>query len=334
MATYAIGDVQGCYYELRALLDRLRFDADEDDLWFVGDLVNRGPSSLDCLRFVMQLGARATVVLGNHDLHLLARACGAPRKPRRGDTLDAVLAAPDRDELLDWLRQRPLLHHDALLGYTMVHAGLPPQWNLATATLCAREVEQALRGHDHRVFLAEMYGDEPDLWSDGLTGIARLRFAVNALTRMRFVTDDGRLELKAKGAPSAAPDGAIPWFAVRGRASSGLHLIFGHWSTLGEADGFGVYPLDSGCVWGGKLTALRLDGDGGWTVVPCKGARTPGALRTTPRPAPVSRAVNPAFAFAHAPSRRTFRQCGSCSQDAYVATTCRRARGPDCAGRA
>jgi bis(5'-nucleosyl)-tetraphosphatase (symmetrical) len=275
MATYAIGDLQGCYPELRALLDRLRFDPARDDLWFVGDLVNRGPTSLECLRFVKRLGARAKVVLGNHDLHLLAIALGAGRKPRRGDTLQEVLDAPDRDELLDWLRRRPLLHHDPLLGYTMVHAGLPPQWDLATATLCAREVEGVLAGPDHAAFLGEMYGDQPDLWSEGLTGTARLRFAVNALTRMRFCTHDGRLELHAKGAPRAAPPELVPWFAVRGRRSTSLNLIFGHWSTLGEADGFGVFPLDTGCVWGGRLSALRLDGEGGWTRVPCRGALVP-----------------------------------------------------------
>jgi bis(5'-nucleosyl)-tetraphosphatase (symmetrical) len=277
LAVYAIGDLQGCYIELRELLDRVGYDRDEDRLWFVGDLVNRGPHSLECLRWVKDLGERAVVVLGNHDLHLLAVAAGGGRKQKAGDTLDPILGAPDSAALLDWLRTRPLLHHDATLGYTMVHAGLPPQWDLATATLCAREVEQALRGPAHREFLKDMYGDQPDLWSDGLTGMARLRFSVNALTRMRFCTSDGRLNLKHKGAPHTASGELLPWFAVRERRSAGLHLIFGHWSTLGEAEGFGVYPLDSGCVWGGKLTALRLDGEGGWTAIPCKGARKPDA---------------------------------------------------------
>jgi bis(5'-nucleosyl)-tetraphosphatase (symmetrical) len=275
MAVYAIGDLQGCYIELRELLDRLGYDRDEDRLWFVGDLVNRGPHSLECLRWVKELGERAVVVLGNHDLHLLAVAAGNGRKQKPSDTLGTILEAPDREQLLDWLRTRPLLHHDATLGYTMVHAGLPPQWDLATATLCAREVEQALRGPGHREFLADMYGDQPDRWSDGLTGMARLRFSVNALTRMRFCTSDGRIDLKVKGAPHTASGELLPWFAVRDRRSVGLHLIFGHWSTLGEAEGFGVYPLDSGCVWGGKLTALRLDGEGGWTAIACKGARKP-----------------------------------------------------------
>jgi len=275
MAVYAIGDLQGCYIELRALLDRVGYDRDEDRLWFVGDLVNRGPNSLECLRWVKDLGERAVVVLGNHDLHLLAVAAGNGRKQKPTDTLDAILGAPDSAALLDWLRTRPLLHHDATLGYTMVHAGLPPQWDLATATLCAREVEQALRGPGHLAFLKEMYGDEPDLWSDGLTGMARLRFSVNALTRMRFCSNDGRIDLRAKGAPHTASGDLIPWFTVRERKSAQLHLIFGHWSTLGEAEGFGVYPLDTGCVWGGKLTALRLDGEGGWTSIPCKGARKP-----------------------------------------------------------
>jgi len=275
MATYAVGDLQGCYYELRALLDSLRFDPADDTLWLVGDLVNRGPTSLECLRFARDLGGRAVVVLGNHDLHLLAVAAGNQRKTKPTDTLGPILAAPDRDELLDWLRRRPLLHHDATLGYTMVHAGLPPQWDLATATLCAREVEGVLRGDGWRAFLDQMYGDQPDRWSEGLTGIERLRFSVNALTRMRFVTDDGRIELKAKGAPHTAPIGVTPWFAARDRRSANLDLIFGHWSTLGEAEGYGVFPLDSGCVWGGKLTALRLDGAPKWTTLPCKGARVP-----------------------------------------------------------
>ena len=275
MATWAIGDLQGCYYELRALLERLRFDPATDQLWLVGDLVNRGPTSLECLRFARDLGARAVVVLGNHDLHLLAVAAGNQRKLKASDTLGPILGAPDRDELLDWLRKRPLLHHDAALGYTMVHAGLPPQWDLATATLCAREVEGVLRGDGWRQFLDQIYGDQPDRWSEGLTGIERLRYSVNALTRMRFVTDDGRIDLRVKGAPHIAQPGITPWFAARGRKSANLELIFGHWSTLGEADGFGVFPLDTGCVWGGKLTALRLDGDPEWTAVPCKGARVP-----------------------------------------------------------
>lgn len=276
MATYAIGDVQGCFDELQLLLRQCDFQAKKDKLWFVGDLVNRGPKSLEVLRFVRDLGKRAVTVLGNHDLHLLAVACGNQRKQKPSDTLAPILGAPDRDELLDWLRQRPLLHHDAALGYTMVHAGLPPQWDLATATLCAREVESALRGPGWKGFLDQMYGDQPDRWSEGLTGIERLRYSVNALTRMRFVYEDGRIDLKSKGAPHTAPVGVMPWFAARGRKSANLELIFGHWSTLGEAEGFGVYPLDTGCVWGGRLTALRLDGEPKWIAVPCKGARVPG----------------------------------------------------------
>ncbi len=278
MATFAVGDVQGCHDELRRLLERMDFDAAEDRLWFTGDLVNRGPRSLATLRFVKSLGERAVCVLGNHDLHLLAVAAGTAER-RRSDTLDEVLAAPDRDELLDWLRQRPLLHHDAGLGYTLVHAGLPPQWDLAQASACARELETALRGETAVEFFRHMYGNEPRRWSADLRGAERLRFIVNCFTRLRYCSAEGELDLKAKGAPGSQPAGYLPWYAVPGRRSAGLHILFGHWSTLGEVEGHEVYNLDTGCVWGGRLTALRLDGDdsGGWYSVDCPMAQPPGA---------------------------------------------------------
>ena len=271
MAVYAIGDLQGCYDEFRALLDRLRFEPARDRLWLTGDLVNRGPASLATLRAVRSMGPAVTVVLGNHDLHLLA-ASTQPERLRPSDTLDAVLAAPDRDELLDWLKRLPLLHVDPLLGWAMVHAGLPPDWDLATAADCAAEVSAAL-SEDPRAFFAAMYGDQPDRWADGLGGVDRLRFTVNCLTRLRFLTHDGRLLLKYKGPPEGAPRGAQPWFRVPGRRSAGARIVFGHWSALGYCETDGVVSLDSGCVWGGALTALRLDARAAPVQLACRGAR-------------------------------------------------------------
>lgn len=275
MSTYAIGDVQGCYDELRRLLNMLSFDPAIDTLWFAGDLVNRGPQSLATLRFVKSLGARALTVLGNHDLHLLAVAHGHLRYHRK-DTFTDVLAAADRDELLDWLRARPLLHHDAALGYTLVHAGLPPQWNIVTAQRCARDVEAALQGPDCGVYLGQMYGNEPDRWSEALTGWPRLRFITNCFTRLRYCDEMGRVALEEKGPPGSQPAPYRPWFSVPGRASADDKIIFGHWSTLGSCTAKNVYPLDTGCLWGGQLTALRLEGEPRWTRVDCPGAQRPG----------------------------------------------------------
>jgi bis(5'-nucleosyl)-tetraphosphatase (symmetrical) len=277
MATFAVGDIQGCYADLQHLLERVHFDPQRDSLWFTGDLVNRGPRSLETLRFVKGLGPHAVCVLGNHDLHLLAVAAGAARS-KRADTLDEVLIAPDRDELLDWLRRRPLLHHDDELGYTLIHAGLPPQWDLAAARASASELEQVLRGDGYAEFFRHMYGDEPRRWSPALKGMERLRFIVNCFTRLRFCNTDGDLDLASKGAPGTQPPGFLPWFSVPHRASVNLHILFGHWSTVGEVTGRNVHALDSGCVWGGQLTALRLDGDdsGSWYCVQCPGSQRPG----------------------------------------------------------
>lgn len=268
MAIYAIGDVQGCFDELQALLKQIDFHPGRDHLWFTGDLVNRGPKSLQVLRFVKGLASDAVTVLGNHDLHLLAVAEGRERY-RYNDTFDDVLNAPDSDELLDWLRHRPLLHHDPRLGYTLVHAGLPPQWDLAQAEACAAEVEVVLRGQRYGEYFEHMYGNQPELWSDDLTGWERLRFITNYFTRLRYCDKDGRLALEEKGAPGSQTDGYLPWFAAPGRRSAGLKIIFGHWSTLGEHTDPGIYPLDTGCVWGGSLTALRLDGEPRWYRLPC-----------------------------------------------------------------
>lgn len=257
MSTYAIGDVQGCDRELGELLTRLRFHPDRDRLWFVGDLVNRGPASLAVLRRVRALRDNAVTVLGNHDLHLIAVALGAAGL-RRDDTLRRVLAARDRNMLIDWLLNLPLLHEDAQLGMTMVHAGLPPQWTPGMARARAREVETALRADPAR-FVRRMYGDLPRRWSRSLAGVARLRFAVNCFTRLRYIGADGGLELQEKGAPSRAACGLSPWFARTDARWHGNRIVFGHWSTLGFVRNTRVIGLDTGCVWGGSLTALSLD---------------------------------------------------------------------------
>jgi bis(5'-nucleosyl)-tetraphosphatase (symmetrical) len=272
MATYAIGDVQGCACALRELLAALGFERARDRLWFVGDLVNRGPDSLDTLRLVKGLGDRAVTVLGNHDFHLLALAAGTAKK-HRSDTLDQVLAAPDREELLGWLRQQPLLHVED--GRAMVHAGLLPQWSVATAQRLAREVEAALRGAGWREFLATLYGDTPASWSEDLRGADRLRVIVNAMARMRFCTPGGVIELRTKGETAHAPPGFLPWFDAPGRASRDHTLICGHWSTLGLKLRPDLIALDSGCVWGGSLSAVRLE-DGRLFQVPCAQAQVPG----------------------------------------------------------
>lgn len=259
MTVYAIGDLQGCLDPLQRLLDGIAFDPGRDRLWFCGDIVNRGPASLATLRFVQGLGEAAVTVLGNHDLHLLATAWADNRPRKKRDTFDEILVAPDRMELLEWLRRRPLLHHDPELGFTMVHAGIPPQWNLHEARTAAREFEAALGGDGFIGVLRQMYGDQPDRWSPGLEGIDRLRFIVNAFTRMRYLRPDGSLEFDNKGPVNPTNDTLIPWFRFPGRRSAGESIVFGHWSTLGEVAHEGAFSLDTGCVWGGRLTALQLD---------------------------------------------------------------------------
>jgi bis(5'-nucleosyl)-tetraphosphatase (symmetrical) len=258
MALYAIGDVQGCDRELGALLDALRFSADRDRLWFVGDLVNRGPDSLRVLRRIRSLGDAATVTLGNHDLHLLAVAFGHARI-RSDDTLDDVLTAPDRASLLEWLAGQPLLHEDPALNMCMLHAGLPPQWDMSQARQCARDVENALRNRPAKLF-EKLYGDQPDRWEESLEGAERMRFIVNCFTRLRYIDAGGRLMLRVKGSPKKSQTATlIPWFDAREALWRGPRVVFGHWSTLGFFHGPDVTGLDTGCVWGGKLTALRLD---------------------------------------------------------------------------
>lgn len=282
MATYAIGDVQGCFEELTALLEVIRFDRGNDRLWFVGDLVNRGPSSLATLRFVRGLGASALTTLGNHDLHLLALAHGFA-KERKDDTLRDVLEAQDRDELLDWLRHRSMLHVEA--DYVLVHAGLLPQWDVATAKALAAEVEAELRGPRHREFLAQLYGSRPDRWNDGLRGVERLRVIVNAMTRLRFCTLEGVMEFDTKGETAKAPAGYLPWFDVSGRKSAGHTVICGHWSALGLHIAPKLLALDSGCVWGGQLSAIRLE-DRRLYQVSCANAAPAESAAERARPGP------------------------------------------------
>jgi bis(5'-nucleosyl)-tetraphosphatase (symmetrical) len=262
MALYAIGDIQGCDTALGELLTALRFSPDRDQIWFVGDLVNRGPESLAVLRRIRALGKAAVAVLGNHDLHLLSVSMGKA-KLRNDDTLDAVLSAPDRTALLEWLRSCPLLYEEPALQMAMVHAGLAPQWDMQAARRCAREFETALQRDPENLF-DHLYGDQPDAWDEALAGEERLRYIANCFTRMRFVDAAGRLMLRAKGAPKKADNKfqgrtLIPWFEAPNARWRGVRLVFGHWSTLGFFRNGDVIGLDTGCVWGNRLTALRLD---------------------------------------------------------------------------
>jgi bis(5'-nucleosyl)-tetraphosphatase (symmetrical) len=252
MATYAIGDVQGCHDELQALLARIGFDRGRDRLWFVGDLVNRGPKSLEVLRFVRALEGNAITVLGNHDLHLVTQFEGFERR-RKDDTFTDVLGAPDARELVDWLRTRPLMHAEG--GWAMVHAGLLPGWSIAKALSLGKEVQDSLGAANYRDFLANMYGSKPERWEDSLTGWDRLRVIVNAMTRMRFCTPEGVMEFKETG--KQAPAGFLPWYRTRTEIEP--QLVFGHWSSAGLQLDHRVAGLDTGCVWGGPLTALRLE---------------------------------------------------------------------------
>ena len=255
MSTWAVGDVQGCYEQLRRLLDSVSFDPAHDTLWLVGDLVNRGPQSLETLRYARSLGERAVTVLGNHDLNLLALSEGL-RKPHRGDTIDDILKAPDRDELLHWLRTRRMMHAGA--GYAMVHAGLLPQWTIARALELAAEVETALAGPDYRELLVNMYGNAPTAWDESLEGYDRLRVIVNAMTRLRLCDAEGRMEFSHKTGLLGMPSGYMPWFDVPGRASAATPIVCGHWASLGLCVRDDLAAIDTGCVWGRELSALRL----------------------------------------------------------------------------
>ena len=256
MATYAIGDIQGCFDSFTRLLERCAFDPAQDTLWLVGDLVNRGPRSLETLRFVRSLGSAAITVLGNHDLSLLMASEGFGKKGK-GDTFDEILVAPDRYELLDWLRHQRLCHVEG--AYCLVHAGLLPQWSVAKARSLAAEVEVVLSGRDWREFMANMWGSEPASWQGNLEGWPRLRVIVNAMTRMRFCSPKGVMDFRVKGEVTKAPKGYMPWFQVPGRRSADTVLITGHWSALGLKVLPNLLAIDSGCLWGGALTAIRLE---------------------------------------------------------------------------
>ncbi|RZU97830.1 symmetrical bis(5'-nucleosyl)-tetraphosphatase [Spiribacter vilamensis] len=260
MADYAIGDIHACYEPFQALLEQLEFDSTHDRLWLTGDLVGRGPQPVETLRAVRDLGDAAHTVLGNHDIHCLAVAIGEGKK-RASDRLEPLLEAPDRDDLIDWLRHQPLLIDLPDLPYTLTHAGIAPQWDLATAAHCAAEAEAALRSADPASLMANLYGDDPDRWSNDLAGWDRLRFIINAFTRMRFCKADGRLDFSANGPPESAPDGLYAWYEAPDRqvGPNTTTVISGHWSRLGCRQGPGYVTLDTGCLWGGQLTAVRLD---------------------------------------------------------------------------
>ena len=279
MARIAIGDVQGCLVELQQLIKETCFNPDRDELWFVGDLVNRGPDSLGVLRWVKSLGDSAQVVLGNHDLHLLALALSSARPLKKSDTLSDILVAPDRDALIEWLLTRPL----AISAQSskrdrpdlLVHAGAPPPWSAAELLHHASSTCQALQ-RNPREFFENMYGDQPDQWQEDLQGLPRWRYTINALTRMRYCDAQGRLDFADKTAPGSQTPGLFPWFDIPNRGTRGVRVVFGHWSTLGLLQREDVLALDSGCVWGGQLTAVDLDTDQCWQV-PSQSPRVPGA---------------------------------------------------------
>lgn len=275
MARWAIGDLQGCCAEFEQLLARIRFNADRDQVWLTGDLVNRGPESLRALRTVRAMSASVITVLGNHDLHLLAVALTPSGRVRKSDTLDEILQAPDCDALLGWLLAQPLLHHDGARNDLLVHAGLVPQWSAVQAAALAREVSVALQ-HDPIAVLGSMYGDEPRQWDAALGGERRQRFIINVLTRLRACTPGGEVDLKQKGAPESLPAPLLPWFEIPTRASRDTRVIFGHWSTLGLRRQAKLLALDTGCVWGGSLTAVNLDdADAPPVSVPARQRRAP-----------------------------------------------------------
>jgi bis(5'-nucleosyl)-tetraphosphatase (symmetrical) len=277
MATYAIGDLQGCAADFEALLALIAFDPGRDRLWLTGDLVNRGPASLKTLRLVKSLDHCSVSVLGNHDLHLLAASIGV-RSIARSDTISDILDAPDRDELLQWLRQRPLAHTESVAGvpYLMVHAGVLPQWSCEDTVRLAGEVEAELHAPGWTKLCEHMYGNQPDHWDQHLTGMDRYRLIINVLTRLRFCTAGGTLDLKTKEGAGAAPAGFFPWFKAPGRRTAGITVINGHWSTLGLLVSEHHLSLDTGCVWGGRLTAARLE-DRHIVSVPCATHLAPGA---------------------------------------------------------
>lgn len=259
MFDYAIGDVQGCYEPLMRLLEHIHFDDRRDRLWFVGDLVNRGPHSLEVLRFIKKLPIEPRITLGNHDLHLLGKLSGLTSRNKPDDTMQAILEADEAGELGHWLRNQSILYHDPALNVVMCHSGIAPVWNLSQAKACALELENALSGDAYLDYLQNMYGNEPDYWSPELTGFDRLRVITNYFTRMRFCDRQGRLLLGYKGSLAKAPVEHYPWYAVPGRQTIEADIVFGHWAALrGHSPVAHIHAIDTGCLWGGELTALRL----------------------------------------------------------------------------
>jgi len=273
MAIYAIGDIQGCFDDLLRLLDYIDFNEHADQLWFAGDLVNRGPKSLETLRFVKSLGTAAVTVLGNHDLHLLVASC-EPKIANKKDSLLPILEAIDRDELIDWLRFRPLFHYNA--DFCIVHAGLPPQWDFKKTKKMAQLVEKALQAPDYQVFLKQLYGNKPNLWSSDLKGMDRLRFIVNCFTRMRYCEANGRLDFDNNGPVGSQPKTLMPWYDLPKRKNKDMRIIFGHWSSLGYYEGANCYAIDTGCLWGGQLTAIKLDSPVQRFSIDCPGLKKNG----------------------------------------------------------
>lgn len=259
MATYLVGDLQGCFDELQLLLEQVQFDAKQDQLYVVGDLVARGDKSLECLRFVKSLGSVARTVLGNHDLHLISTALGIKKiKPR--DRVDAIFSAPDFEELIDWLRHQPLLIHNEKLNFLMSHSGISPDWDLATAKQCAIEVETLLREGNYHHLIENMYQNYPDRWDDSLEGLDRQRYIINAFTRMRFCYWDHRLDFDCKQAPESAPEELTPWFNLNNPLYKQIPIVFGHWASLVNTETpTNIYALDTGCVWGNRMTMLRWE---------------------------------------------------------------------------
>jgi len=269
MTVYALGDIQGCYDPFRRLLDKINFEPSSDLLWLTGDIVNRGPKSLQTLRFVKSLGNSVKMVLGNHECHLIATARGHKKSHKR-DTLSDIIEAHDASELLDWLRAKPFFYEDKKLGYCMLHAGLPPQWTLKEAKQYARELETVIQGPHIDDFLSTMYGNQPKIWDKQLSGNDRLRFIINCFTRLRYCDKNGKLNLKEKGKPGTQAAGLMPWFDVPGRKTIDQQILFGHWSTLGLHYKKNTYCLDTGCLWGGELSALKLDGSNQVITQPCE----------------------------------------------------------------
>lgn len=286
MSTYAVGDLQGCLEPLQCLLAQVAFDPARDRLWLVGDLVNRGPQSLETLRYLYSIRDSLVCVLGNHDLHLLAAWRNIERL-KKSDTLREILEAPDREELLQWLRQQKLMHYDEARNVALVHAGIAPQWSLKKALKCAAEVEEALRDDNlFEPFLDGMYGNDPAKWDSDLKGVTRLRVITNYFTRMRFCTSEGKLDLKSKEGLDTAPAGYAPWFSHKERKTRDLKIIFGHWAALeGHSNQPGIFALDSGCVWGGAMTLLNVDSG---VRLTCDCDAQGHAAHLSPNPLPVS----------------------------------------------